>query len=63
MGKKLDMQVIPNSDAYRENYDRIFRRDSSMEERPPCKRLAEGSSPSLGSMSDEDVYRFLHGMV
>jgi hypothetical protein len=51
------IKVIPTTDEYRQNYDRIFGRRSSTVEQLPYKRQVEGPSPSGGTKFDQQPVR------
>ncbi len=44
----MTVKIIPITDAYRKNWDRIFRRSATVEH-PAVNRTVEGSSPSAGA--------------
>jgi hypothetical protein len=49
----MTVKVIPNSDLYRENFDKVFKgRRSSTVEQLPYKRQVGGSIPSGGTILD-----------
>lgn len=59
----MTVRVIPITDDYRENWERIFMRGNSTAEERPHKPCADGSTPSPAINERQESGRFPVGFI